>query len=158
VKTRKRCLLLPFGREKENPEISKSTLLVYLYLLRKRDTCGVREVQRALGFSSSSSAHYHLEKLVDQGVLTKDSYGNYRINQNAKVEMLSSFLIIHGFPLPKQLIYATVTTAMSLFLVAFYWASLTPTSILALLPGVVASAIFWYETLKIWRSLPSFKK
>jgi predicted transcriptional regulator len=131
---------------------------VYLYLLRKRDTCGVREVQRALGFSSSSSAHYHLEKLVDQGVLTKDSYGNYRINQNAKVEMLSSFLIIHGFPLPKQLIYATVTTAMSLFLVAFYWASLTPTSILALLPGVVASAIFWYETLKIWRSLPSFKK
>ena len=149
---------MPFGREKENPEISKSTLLVYLYLLRKRDTCGVREVQRALGFSSSSSAHYHLEKLVDQGVLTKDSYGNYRINQNAKVEMLSSFLIIHGFPLPKQLIYATVTTAMSLFLVAFYWASLTPTSILALLPGVVASAIFWYETLKIWRSLPSFKK
>ena len=148
---------MPFGRRKDNGEISKSTLLVYFYLLRKRESCGVREVQRALGFSSSSSAHYHLEKLVDRGVLTKDPYGNYRINQKTKVKMMSSFLIIRGFPFPKQLIYATVTTAMCLFFVAFFWVSLTSSAVLALLPGVVASGIFWYETIKVWTSLPSFK-
>ena len=149
---------MPFGRGRKNAEISRSTLLVYFYVLRKRGSCGVREVQRALGFSSSSSAHYHLEKLLDQGVLTKDSYGYYRINQNSKIGMVSSFLIIRGFPLPKQLVYATGTTAMCLFFVAFFWGSLTSTAVLALLPGVVASGIFWYETVKIWSSLPSFKK
>jgi hypothetical protein len=148
---------LPFGRGNEDAEISKSTLLVYFYILRKREACGVREVQRALGFSSSSSAHYHLEKLVDQGFLAKDPYGNYRINQKAKVKVLSRFLIIRGFPLPKQLIYAAVTTAMCLSFVAFFWVSLTSTAVLALLPGVVASGIFWYETVKVWSSLPSFR-
>jgi hypothetical protein len=158
MKRSKGCLLLPFRRGKEDAEVSRSTLLVYFYVLRKRESCGVREVQRALGFSSSSSAHYHLEKLVDQGVLTKDSYGNYRINQDSKVEMISNFLIVRGFALPKQLFYAAVTTAMCLLFVAFFWSSLTLTAVLALLPGALAAGIFWYETVKIWSSLPSFKK
>lgn len=158
MKRRRRCSSLPFGRGKETAEISKTTLLVYFYVLRKRESCGVREVQRALGFSSSSSAHYHLEKLVDRGVVTKDSYRNYRVNQKARVKMISHFLVIGGFPLPKQLIYAAVTTTMCVFAVAFFWVSLTLTVVLALLPGVVASGIFWYEAVKMWSSFPSFKK
>jgi len=142
---------------KEQEEISGNTLLVYWYLLRKRQSCGVREIQRALGFSSSSTAHYHLEKLIYKGVLTKDSYGNYRINDEAKVGSIGAFFLVRGFAFPKQLFYATVTSIMCVTFVAFFWKTLTLTVILALSPGILASGIFWYDTVRVWRSLPSFK-
>ena len=149
---------MPFGQGKERAEISRTTLLVYFYLLRKRDSCGVREVQRALGFSSSSSAHYHLEKLVDRGVLTKDEYRNYRVTRKARFRSIGHFIVIGGLPFPKQLIYAVITTTMCVLSLGFFWVSLTLTAVVALFPGVIASGIFWYETVKIWLSLPSFKK
>jgi len=152
------CAFLPLTDDKECAAISGNTLLVYFYLWRKRQICGVREIQRALGFSSSSTAHYHLEKLANKGVLTKDSYGNYRINKNRRVRVIKSFFVIQSFVFPKQLVYACVTTVMCMFFVAFFWRFLTLTVILALLPGVVASGIFWYDAARLWLSLPSFNK
>jgi len=148
---------LPFSDKKEQAEISGNTLLVYWYVLKKRHGCGVREIQRALGFSSSSTAHYHLEKLEYKGILTKDEYGNYRIYDRVKIGLITPFVFIGAFVFPKQLIYAVATSIMCVFFVAFFWKFLTPTILLALSPGVVASGIFWYETAKLWRSLPSFK-
>ena len=84
VRRRRFCLCATNDHEQE--EISGSTLRVYWYLLKKRENCGVREIQRALGFSSSSSAHYHLEKLVDKGLLTRDRYGGYSVNARQKQE------------------------------------------------------------------------
>jgi hypothetical protein len=138
-------------------EISGTTLLVYWYLLKKRHGCGVREVQRALGFSSSSTAHYHLEKLEYKGLLTKEPNGGYRVNDKAKVGLTSPFVFIGGFMFPKQLVYATVTTVMCVFFAVFFRESFTTTILLALSPGILASALFWYETIRLWRSLPSFK-
>jgi len=149
---------LPLNAEKERVEISGNTLLVYFYLLKNRHSCGVREIQKALGFSSSSTAHYHLEKLTDKGILTKDSYGNYKINEAAKVGLINPFVIIFGFVFPKQLVYATATTIMTAFFLALFWSTLTLTVILALTPGIMASGIFWYEAVKLWLSLPSFKR
>jgi hypothetical protein len=139
-------------------EISGNTLLVYFYLLRKRQSCGVREIQRALGFSSSSTAHYHLEKLIHKGILSKDLYGNYKVNKNKKVDLANPFLVVHHFIFPKQLVYAAITSVMCIFFVAMFWNSITLTAILALLPGVLASGIFWYDTARIWSRLPSFKR
>lgn len=115
------------------------------------------EVQRALGFSSSSTAHYHLEKLEYKGLVTKDSYGNYVVNSKVKVGVVSPFIFVHGFVFLRQLIYSTASTVMWVFFLAFFWKHLTSTIILALLPSVVASGIFWYETIRLWASLPSFK-
>jgi len=152
------CASLRLNDNKERAEISGNTLLVYLYLLRKRQSCGVREVQRALGFSSSSSAHYHLDKLAYKGILTKDSYGNYRINEKVKIGLTNPFVIIRGFVLPKQIIYATTTSIMCVFFVVAFWNYLTLTVVLALVPGILASGIFWYNAARLWLSLPSFKK
>lgn len=144
--------------DKEQVELSGSALLVYWYLLRKRQSCGVREIQRALGFSSSSTAHYHLEKLTDRNVLTKDEHGNYRINEKVKVARITPFIFIRGFVFPTQLIYAVATTAMCLLFLTLFLKSLTLTVILALSPGIVAAIIFWYDAIKVWQSLPSFKR
>lgn len=149
---------MSLNNEKEQAEISGNTLRVYWYILRKRHGCGVREVQRALGFSSSSTAHYHLEKLMYKGMLTKDSYGNYKVNNTAKVRFLSPFVFVRGFVFPMQLLYAVATTIMCVLFVVFFWESLTLTVILALSPGILASGIFWYNAIKVWRSLPSFNR
>jgi hypothetical protein len=131
---------------------------VYWYILRKRQDCGVREVQRVLGFSSSSTAHYHLEKLVDKGILTRDSYGNYRVNGKVRVKMINPFIVVRGFAFPKQVLYALATTFMCTFFTMFFWKSLTLAVIVALSPGILACGIFWYESLTLWLSLPSFKE
>lgn len=149
---------MSLNNKKEQVEISGNTLLVYWYLLRRRQGCGVREIQRALGFSSSSTAHYHLEKLACKGILTKDSYGNYKINDKVRLGVINPFVFVRGFVFPKQLLYAVATTIMCVFFVASFWKFLTLTIILALSPGIVASGIFWYETAKLWLSLPSFKR
>jgi hypothetical protein len=139
-------------------EISGNTLLVYIYILKRGQNCGVREIQRALGFSSSSSAYYHLEKLTHSGVLTKDCYGNYKINDETKVRFIDRFFVIHRLVFPKQLVYASVTTLMCVFFVVLFWNSLTPTVILALSPGFLASGIHWYVAVRLWFSLPRFEK
>jgi hypothetical protein len=143
---------------REQVEIFGTTLLVYWYLLKKGQSCGVREIQRALGFSSSSSAHYHLEKLTSKDILTKDPYGNYRINGKIKVGRISPFIFVHGFVVPTQLAYALATTVMCLLFLAFSWKFLNMTIVLALSPGIVASIIFWLDTIRVWRTLPSFKR
>jgi hypothetical protein len=148
---------LPLTDRRNQPEISGNTLLVYWYIYKKGNACGVREVQRALGFSSSSTAHYHLEKLEYKRLLTKDAYGNYVVNNKVKVGVVSPFIFVHGVVFPRQLIYAAASTVMWVFFLAFFWKFLTTTIVLALLPGVVASGIFWYETVRLWASLPSFK-
>ena len=144
--------------EDKREEISGNTLRVYWYVLKKRENCGVREVQRALGFSSSSSAHYHLEKLADKGFLIKDKYGNYQVDTKVKTGSISPFILIHGFIFPRQLFYALATTVMNVFFLTVFWGFLTLIVVLALAPGILACIIFWYETVKLWLSLPSFEE
>ena len=54
-------------------ELKGKTLLVYMYILKSSDpTVGVREVQRALGFSSPSVSSYHLNKLHELGLVDSE--------------------------------------------------------------------------------------
>ena len=149
---------LPSGDKEQSADISGNTLNVYFYLLRKKQTCGVREIQRAMGFSSPSSAYYHLEKLAHNRILTKDSYGNYKVNGETKVRLIDRFFVVHGIVFPKQIIYATATTLMCLSFTFLFWKAITPTVFLALLPGIVASIILWYDAVKLYSSLPLSKR
>ncbi len=67
-------------------ELKGKTLLVYWYLIQQpTHTVGIREVQRALGFSSPSIAVHHLEKLQDLGLATKKGTGEYVLEEEAKI-------------------------------------------------------------------------
>jgi hypothetical protein len=126
-------------------ELKGKTLLVYMHILKAgKETIGVREIQRALNFSSPSVAAYHLQKLQD-----------YRLIKEVRVGVLRSFVRFGGFMLPRYLFYAVLLTSMLItFLVTF---SFLPTReyITTLVMGIVPAAIFWYETVKIWREKPS---
>jgi hypothetical protein len=146
------------ANENRQEEISGNTLRVYWYILKRRENCGVREVQRALGFSSSSSAYYHLEKLADKGFLVKDKHGSYQVNSKVNTGSISPFMFVRGFIFPRQLFSALATTVMNVFFLAFFWRFLTLIVVLALTPGILACIIFWYETVKLWPSVPSFEE
>jgi len=137
-------------------EVTGNTLLVYWYLLKKgRGSCGVREVQRTLGFSSPSSASYQLEKLRQLGLVCKDQSGNYQVSKVVKIDLMSAFIFFSGHALPKHLVYASATSIMILLFITFFSHSLSPVVVTALMPATMAAAIFWYETLKVWRHRPS---
>lgn len=139
-------------------ELKGKTLLVYWYLLKKgRGSCGVREVQKALGFSSPSSAFYQLEKLRQLGLVVKNRSGNYQVSRVVKTDVMSAFIFFGGCAFPKYLFYALATSLMILLFIGLFSHVLSLIMVAALLPGALAAAIFWYETLKVWHLRPSWE-
>jgi DNA-binding transcriptional ArsR family regulator len=145
-----------FDERRVQTELSGNTLSVYWYILSKRrSSMGVREIQRALGFSSSSTAHYHLEKLRDLGLVDKNSLGDFNVTRIVKVGILQAFVFAGGHVFPKHLIYAVATSLMLFVFASLYVNSLTPLLIAALSPGVLATIIFWVEAIMVWRRIRS---
>ncbi len=135
-------------------ELKGKTLLVYMHILKAgKETVGVREVQRTLGFSSPSVAAYHLQKLQDLGLI-ENAYGDYRLIKEVKVGVLRSFVSVGGVMLPRFLFYAVLITSMLVtFIITFPFIP-TREYITTLVMGIVPAAVFWYETIKIWREKP----
>ena len=139
--------------EKIDSELKGNTLRVYWVLLRSQSgVVGVREVQRILGFSSPALSSYHLKKLENLG-LVKAELGEYHLIREVRVGILTQFLKLGTLMLPRYTLYAIMFTALLLFFllqfkqVNFY-------SVFALIFGVLATAILWYETVRIWRQKP----
>ncbi len=134
-------------------ELKGKTLLVYTHLLRMNQPAGVREVQRALGFSSPSVSAYHLNKLQDLGLVESDR-GDYRLIREVKIGVLRQFVTLGRFMLPRFLFYAVlVTTMLFTYMLQF---PMVPTrqNITTILLGAVPTVILWYETIKVWREKP----
>jgi hypothetical protein len=135
-------------------ELKGKTLLVYMYMLRiDQPVVGVREVQRALGFSSPSVSSYHLNKLQDLG-LVESERGDYTLVREVKIGVLKQFVTLGGIMLPRYLFYAVlITTMLITYLIQF---PIYPTrqNITTILLGLIPSLILWFETIRIWREKP----
>lgn len=143
------------SEDKLSSELKGNTLSVYWYFLtRRRNPIGVREVQRALHFSSSSTADYHLKKLIGLGLIDKDSFGNYKVKRVVKVGIIGAFLFVGRFVFPKHLIYSIITSTMILLFLLSFAERLSLIVFAALLPGILATVIFWYETVTVWKHRP----
>src|SRR5487761_1548220 len=129
-------------------QLKGNTLRVYVYVVTHKKS-GVREVQRALHFSSSSLAQYHLSKLADLGLLTENGGEDFATEQ-IKVDILKDFLKFGSFIVPRFVFYAVFFTMITTFLafivseqgglgaapsIDFWFISLL----------IVACALFWYE-------------
>jgi len=136
-------------------ELKGKTLLVYWYLLQQpTHTVGVREVQRALGFSSPSIAMHHLEKLQDLGLIRKKGTGEYVLEGEVKVGILRFFTRVGRFLVPRYLFYSVLfSTMLTAYLTLFVLGRIAP-SFYALMFGLIASIVFWVETFRLWRAKP----
>ena len=139
--------------EKVASELKGNTLRVYWYVMNAdKQTVGVREVQRALSFSSPTLALYHLDKLKDLGLVSKDS-GEYRLIKEVKVDVLKQFLRVGWVFVPRFTLYAALFTALFVYYVIII-PDLNLYTFFGLIFGGLGSAIFWFETWKAWKQQP----
>jgi len=146
---------LSTGNKKGPADIRGNTLRVYVYLLRS-GTSELREVQRALGFSTPSLASYHLGRLVEAGYATQDEHGRYLVVQGATNVLLDGYTKLGGLVVPQLLFLAILFSVVVGF---FAYMSLIYTAYVPLLVAASAGMVlaFWYETVRVWRRLASWK-
>ena len=137
-------------------ELQGNTLRVYWYLIGSSSGClgvGPRDVQRRLGFSSPNLAVYHLDKLVDLGIVEKVS-GSYRVMRVVDVGVLKQFTKIKGFVFPRYILYASMWSTLFGFFI-FQFRDINFYSIFGLIFGVLGAGILWFEAANNWRNRPS---
>jgi len=128
---------------------------VYWLLLESGRPMSVREVQRALHFSSPSIAQHHLEQLCELGLVEKQDVGSrYALVSEVKIGVLKHFLKVGRFLFPKYFFYAVFSTTSYIIYLATLMQALTRESLFIILFGAIVSAIFWYEAIKMWLLKP----
>lgn len=134
-------------------ELKGNTLRVYWMLLQsKNSSIGVREIQHQLRFSSPALASYHLNKLVELG-LVEEKNGEYHLLKDVRVGILKQFTKFGSIMLPRYVFYAAMFTTLFLYFmtqfreVNFY-------SVFAFIFGLLGTIILWYETVRVWKQRP----
>jgi len=86
--------------------IKGKTLEVYYYLVDNPGEHGVRQIQRALDYNSSSIAAYHLNRLYEYDLVGKTEQGRYYIEGDPiKLGALEDHITVAGMLLPRTVVY-----------------------------------------------------
>ena len=112
----------------------------------------MRETQRSLGFSSPALALYHLEKLEELGLVQKVR-NDYHLVKTVNIGVLKQFTKIGTILLPRYTLYATMFTTLLIFYVSQF-REVNFYSVFALIFGILATGILWYESVKTWKQRP----
>ena len=128
---------------------------VYWLLLKNGRPMSVREVQKALHFSSPSVAQHHLEQLREMGLVQKqDVGGHYYLVDEVKIGVLRHFVKLGRLLFPRYLFYAVFSTTFYMTYLILSMPNFTRESLFLIVFGAIVSAIFWYETLRVWALKP----
>lgn len=130
-------------------KLTGNTLIIYLYLL-KHNSVKPSDVRKALNFKSTSSVIYHLEKLVEAGLVERRPGGIYKLKKLASIGPLSSYKGVFGFLIPKQVPYAVFFLVFTMAYVLLFYPKI---DISTLFLGMVGSIIFIYESIKAYMTL-----
>lgn len=134
-------------------KLKGNTLRLYWYIVKDGKSVTINKAQRGLSLSSPGLVSYHLNKLVELGLVERVR-GEYCLSDGVKVGILRSFVRLYGFMVPRYVFYAVFFSVLSaLFLVFFA----NPFSIQSWFAGVaclISTIIFWVEAYRIWRGKP----
>ncbi len=135
--------------------LTGNTLRVYVYALKNKQV-GVREVQRALKMSNPSLAQYHLNKLKEMGLVSEVG-GGYQVSNQVKVDVMRDFLRVGTVIVPRYVFYAVFFTVLGSFLSVEAYPLFGYAPIAGWLSAAIllSAAIFWYEAMRAWQSVPS---
>ena len=149
------CSLIGDEEDKLEYMLRGKAWRVYWVLLKTGRPMSVREVQRALHFSSPSVAQHHLEQLRELGLVSKQEVGgHYSLVGEVKIGVLRHFVKLGRLLFPRYFFYAVFSTTFYVAYLAMLVQSLTRENLFIIVFGAVVSAIFWYETVRVWRLRP----
>jgi len=128
---------------------------VYWYLLKNGQPVGVREVQRALHFSSPSVAYHHLEQLRELGLVEKQEIGgHYVLVSQVKIGVLRHYVKLGRLLFPRYFFYAVFCTVFYVAFLVFLLHGFSRENLFMISFGAVVCAIFWYEAYRVWSMRP----
>jgi len=128
---------------------------VYWLLLKSDRPMSVREVQRALRFSSPSVANHHLEQLRELGLVQKqDVGGHYSLVSEVKIGVLRHFVKLGKLLFPRYFFYAIFSTTFYIAYLVVLMQGFTRENLFILSFGAIVSLIFWYEAFRVWSMRP----
>jgi DNA-binding transcriptional ArsR family regulator len=132
-------------------EVKGNTLKIYLFLL-KHGSSELRDIQRGVRLSSASLASYHLGKLLEAGFVKQDEYGRYSVIKDSSEKVIEGYSKVGPKVVPQMFFFTLFFTIISIF---FSFASLYAPSYTPYLVAVCIAmvAVFWFETIKLWRKL-----
>ncbi len=132
------------------------TAKVFVYLKTRNVPVGVREVQRALGLGSSSTAYWHLNKLLDNGVAEKSGDNNYRLTSPFQdVKKISKTVAVDHYFIGKNLVpeiavqvvfLVTLIPIIIILMVLGLWGQ-------AAITGCIGLVAVCYLTIKFYRKV-----
>ena len=130
----------------EDEALTGTTLRVYRYALRIGKPIGVREVYRALNFSSPTLSSYHLSKLERAGLLKQTSDG-YVVDK----VIFHNFIRLRRSLIPRYLFYSLFFGSITIIELFFFRPPiLTREYMLVLVVSFLAASSYLYETVRIW--------
>ncbi|MCL6579030.1 MAG: ArsR family transcriptional regulator [Candidatus Bathyarchaeota archaeon] len=128
---------------------------VYWLLLKSGRPLSVREVQKALHFSSPSVAQHHLEQLRELGLVEKQNVGgHYFLVNEVKIGVLRHFVKLGKLLFPRYFFYAVFSTVFYALFLLFLVQGVTRENLFIITFGAIVSVIFWYEAARVWSSRP----
>jgi hypothetical protein len=131
-----------------------NTLVVYWCMLRSNKPLGAREIQRAVGLSSSSLALHHLNKLIELGLVGKDKDGAYVVAKRVKSGLLGFFVGTGRLLLPRFVLYAVFFTGLLISSLLVFVSRFDAVLVTLLVSLAIATLIFWFETVRMWKAQP----
>lgn len=139
-------------------QIYGKTWDVYLCILTSSAPIGVREIWRALGFSSPSLAQYHVNKLLDLRLIESTTGGKYVTNDEERLEALRSFLTLRGMLIPRMVVYAALLSGVLASYVLFWPWRGDFRDLVTVSVTLFSIAAFLFEAVKQYRGLSVWKK
>ena len=143
------------------PLLQGTTLQIYWYLLtHPQGIAGIREIQRELNLSSSGSVSYHINKLIEKGIVSKNEESDkYYVKTEVKTGVLGFYFRFGHHVVPRftfyLLIFILATICFMIFLLSrgdtFIMDRSNWVFLFILIFGI---SVFVYESLKIWRIKP----
>jgi DNA-binding transcriptional ArsR family regulator len=128
---------------------------VYWFLLKTGKPVSVREVQRALHFSSPSVANHHLEQLRELGLVQKQEIGgHYLLVSEVKIGVLRHYVKLGKLLFPRYFFYAVFSTVFYLAYLLFLFQGFTRENLFIISFGAIVCAVFWYEAYRVWTMRP----
>ena len=95
-----------------------------------------------------SKCSYHISKLKDMGLVSRDERGRYRVVEKVDIGVLKMFVMIGGRLIPRMIFYAVFITTLLILYLARNIPSPDPH---AAALGILASLFLWIETIRLWR-------
>ena len=140
-------------KRKKEVRLSTVTWNIYLFILTSREPVGVRDIWRRLKLSSPSLAQYHINRLLEFGMIVQTREGKYVASEEKRIEALRSFVLIYGKLIPRLVFYGALIAGILVFYLIAWPIEWNFRDLTVIAIAVISMFAFFFEACIQYNSL-----